>query len=91
MIYRCMIWVTILILAGCSPGNYKNLHIEIHAGFGKIELELFVEKAPKTVTAMLSYIDSGFYRDASFFRVLNLNNQPSDAPKAELIQGRLWK
>jgi peptidyl-prolyl cis-trans isomerase A (cyclophilin A) len=53
-------------------------------------VELYPDKAPKTVAAILSYIDSGLYRDASFYRVLNMDNQPSDAPKAELIQGGLW-
>jgi peptidyl-prolyl cis-trans isomerase A (cyclophilin A) len=43
------------------------------------------------VTAFLSYVDSGFYRNSSFYRVLNDDNQSSDAPKSELIQGGIWR
>lgn len=58
---------------------------------GSIEVELYADKAPKTVTAFLSYIDSGYYKNASFYRVLNRDNQPSDALKAELIQGGIYR
>ena len=57
---------------------------------GDIQVELFPAQAPQTVKAILAYIDSGLYRDAALYRVLNMANQPSDAPKAELIQGGLW-
>lgn len=78
------------VLLGCTSAKHKNPHIQIQTRIGNIEIELFAEQAPQTVKAIVSYIDSGFYRDASFYRVLNLSNQPSDAPKAELIQGGLW-
>jgi peptidyl-prolyl cis-trans isomerase A (cyclophilin A) len=48
-------------------------------------------QAPKTAAAFLSYIDSGFYNNSHFYRVLNDDNQPSNAPKTELIQGGIWK
>ena len=87
---RLVIALFVLMLAGCSVNNNQNPHIEIRTRIGNIEVELYPDKAPQTVRAILSYIDSGFYKDASFYRVLNMNNQPSDAPKAELIQGGLW-
>ena len=66
-------------------------HILIRTMKGDIELELNAEKAPKTVAAFLSYVDSGYYKDASFYRVLNDRNQPSNPTKTELIQGGIWK
>lgn len=90
MIYRFVIVLFIVIFASCSSNKKKNPHIEIRTRIGNIEVVLYPDKAPQTVRAILSYIDSGFYKDASFYRVLNMNNQPSDAPKAELIQGGLW-
>ena len=86
--------VIVIIIFGLScksKKNFANPHIEIQTQFGNIELELFDKKAPKTVAAFLSYIDSGFYERSNFYRVLNITNQPSDAPKTELIQGGLWK
>ena len=81
--------IFLLSIAGCSS-PHKNPHIEIQTSIGNIEVELFPEQAPKSVSAFLSYIDSGFYKNTTFYRVLNTENQPSDAFKSELIQGGLW-
>jgi peptidyl-prolyl cis-trans isomerase A (cyclophilin A) len=43
------------------------------------------------VAAFLSYVDAGYYNHSSFYRVLTDDNQPSNAPKANLIQGGIWK
>src|SRR5438874_3365539 len=81
----------ICIIAACSSPKYKNPHVLIETKFGDIEVELYPEQAPKTVAAFLSYIDSGYYKNAAFYRVLRDDEQPTDAPKAELIQGGIWK
>lgn len=78
------------MLTACVT-KYKNPHIEIQTEFGDIEIELYPDQAPKTVAAFLSYIDSGYFKRSSFYRVLNDENQPSNAPKTELIQGGIWK
>ena len=78
------------LLAACKQ-EYKNPHVLIRSSAGDIELELYPDKAPKTVAAFLSYVDSGFYQPASFYRVLNDENQPSNAPKSSLIQGGIWR
>lgn len=88
--------VLIICISLCSfackrKKEYENPHIEIQTQFGDIEVELFPKQAPKTVAAFLSYIDSGFYNRSSFYRVLKVNNQPSDAIKTQLIQGGLWR
>lgn len=79
-----------LLMAACST-RYKNPHIEIQTSKGDIEVELYPDQAPKTVQAVLSYIKAGYYKNSSFYRVLNNDNQPSNAPKAELIQGGLYR
>lgn len=86
----CLLSV-ILLLSACSEKKDKNPHIIIETKFGKIEAELYPQQAPQTVNAFLSYVDSGFYKNCSFYRVLNPENQPSDAYKAELIQGGMWR
>ena len=45
----------------------------------------------QTVAAFLRYIDSGYFNKAVFYRILTDDNQPSNAPKSELIQGGIWK
>src|SRR5436853_2662859 len=87
---RVILIVFCLICFSCKK-KYVNPHIEIQTKAGNIEVELYADKAPKSVAAFLSYMDSGYYKNASFYRVLNLDNHPSDAYKAELIQGGIYR
>ncbi len=75
----------------CQQKSTTTPHILIQTSKGDIEIELYPMQAPKTVAAFLSYIDSNFYNNSSFYRVLNEDNQPSNAPKTELIQGGIWR
>ena len=79
-----------IFFASCSHPKYKEPHVLIETKFGDIEIELYPAKAPKTVAAFLSYVDSGFYKNSSFYRVLKEENQPSASFKSELIQGGIW-
>lgn len=87
---RIFLIVFCIICFSCKK-KYVNPHVEIQTKAGNIEVELYPDKAPKSVAAFLSYVDSGIYKNASFYRVLNRDNQPSDAYKAELIQGGIYK
>ncbi len=78
------------ILFSCTQKVYKYPHVKIETQFGDIEVELYPDKAPKSVAAFLSYVDSGFYKSSSFYRVLKEENQPSASFKSELIQGGIW-
>lgn len=89
MLARYIIIIICLLFVNCK--KYANPHIEIQTKLGGIEIELYPGKAPKTVAAFLSYIDSGYYKNVTFYRVLNLFNQPTDALKAELIQGGIYR
>ena len=79
------------LLTACKQKNTTTPHIQIQTEKGDIEIELYPLQAPKTVAAFLSYVDSGYYNNSNFYRVLNDDNQPSNAPKTELIQGGIWK
>jgi peptidyl-prolyl cis-trans isomerase B (cyclophilin B) len=45
--------------------------VKLHTNFGEITLELNAEKAPITVANFLKYVDSGFYDNTIFHRVIN--------------------
>ncbi len=81
-----------LVLAGCNGGTQKKgvVEIEIKTSEGTIVAELYKEKAPESVKAFLAIVDQGLYKRSYFYRILSDENQPSNAPKAELIQGGLW-
>ena len=87
--FLSFILFTALLSACSTPSPFP--HVEIDTKLGSIEVELYPAKAPQTVTAFLSYVDAGYYKNCSFYRVLNDDNQPSNAPKAGLIQGGIWK
>ena len=45
--------------------------VTLKTNFGDITLELFADKAPKTVENFLSYVKEGFYDSTIFHRVIN--------------------
>lgn len=88
--YLVIALISLLLSCGGSSDN-KHPHVLIKTAAGDIELELYADQAPKTIAAFLSYIDSGFYHNASFYRVLNDDNQSSEAERSNLIQGGIWR
>ena len=91
MLQKFFLFFTSLLLFSCSHKKYENPHVQIQTDFGDIEVELYPVKAPKSVAAFLSYVDSGLYKNSSFYRVLKEENQPSSSFKSELIQGGIWQ
>ena len=77
-----------VLLFSCSSN--KNPHIIIKTNLGNVEAELYTDKAPKTVAAFLSYVDSGFYKNSSFYRVLFIEAMASDY-NTGIIQGGIWQ
>ncbi len=80
------------MMTACNEGgkNGNNIEVEIKTVEGTIIAELYPDKAPESVKAFLAIADKGLYKRTHFYRILSGDNQPSNAPKAELIQGGLW-
>ena len=84
--------VTSCIYFSCNQKkNYKEPTVKIETNYGDIIVELYPEKAPKTVATFLLYVDSGYYKNGSFYRVLKAEDQPSGTFKSDLIQGGIWQ
>jgi cyclophilin family peptidyl-prolyl cis-trans isomerase len=49
----------------------QNPRVAMETTMGTILLELYPQKAPKTVANFLEYVDSGFYNDTIFHRVID--------------------
>ncbi len=45
--------------------------VKLHTNFGEITLKLDAEKAPVTVANFLEYVNSGFYNNTIFHRVID--------------------
>jgi len=87
----CLLLLAGLLPACHTPSDPSKPHVIIQTDAGDIEVELYPLKAPRTAGAFLSYVDSGFYKNASFYRVLNADNQVTGAAISKLIQGGIWK
>ena len=89
---KVIVSITSCFFFSCNSKKiYKEPTVKIETNFGDIIVELYPEKAPKTVAAFLSYVDSGYYKYGSFYRVLKAEDQPSSSFKSDLIQGGIWQ
>ncbi|MBY0527609.1 MAG: peptidyl-prolyl cis-trans isomerase [Gemmataceae bacterium] len=65
----------LLALAGvafaAAPARAANPVILIETSMGNIKVELFEDKAPKTVKNILGYVDDKFYDNTIFHRVIS--------------------
>lgn len=85
-------FILIILLASSSCNIAKNKYplVIIKTNYGDIKVELYPDKATKTVAAFLSYVDAGYYKNASFYRVLSNENVPAEN-NTGLIQGGIYE
>lgn len=65
------------------------MNILMETELGNIIIELYLERAPITAANFLRYVDENRFAGACFYRVLQVNNQPNNDTKIEVIQGGL--
>lgn len=85
-----LIFLLLVVVLSCNQADDKTPHVLIETRLGDIELELYPEKAPVTVAAFLSYVDSGYYSNGSFYRVLKADELPNPN-NTGIIQGGIWQ
>ena len=78
-----------MILLAISYGKENNNYVFMETKFGLIKIELYPNKAPISVKNFLKYINENRYKDFYFYRTVNLQNQPNNDIKIEVIQGGL--
>jgi cyclophilin family peptidyl-prolyl cis-trans isomerase len=61
---------SILAFSGLVQAGSKNPQVLMKTSMGDIQLELFPDKAPKSVANFLSYVKKGFYDNTIFHRVI---------------------
>ncbi len=68
-------------------GTSDNPFVLMQTEAGDIFIEVYAEKSPITASNFLRYVDEGRFKEASFYRVVRMDNQPSSDFKIEVIQG----
>jgi peptidyl-prolyl cis-trans isomerase A (cyclophilin A) len=67
----------------------SNPRVRIQTELGDVLLELYAQQAPLTVQNFLRYIEEDRFREATFHRVVRMDNQPNNEYKIEVVQGGL--
>lgn len=62
----------------------------METSLGSIVVELYPDKAPLSAGNFLQLVDDSIYRDAVFYRVVRMDNQPNSQVKIQVIQGGLF-
>jgi peptidyl-prolyl cis-trans isomerase A (cyclophilin A) len=65
------LFAVLAALAIALPAWAANPMLEMKTNFGVITIELYPDKAPKTVANFLQYTKDGFYNGTIFHRVIN--------------------
>jgi peptidyl-prolyl cis-trans isomerase A (cyclophilin A) len=67
----------------------ENPQVVIRTELGDIHVEIYERNAPITASNFLSYVDQNLFKDACFYRVVRMDNQPNNKIKIQVIQGGL--
>ena len=81
--------VLLLTFLMVSYARETIIPISMETELGPIQLELYPDRAPITVSNFLRYVDKNRYEDLHFYRVVHMENQPDNDVKIEVIQGGL--
>ena len=87
MIVRILCIAT-LLFAAAARADEGTPRVVMATAEGDIEIELYLDKAPVTAGNFLQLVDNGALDGASFYRVVNYENDRG-SPKIEVIQGGL--
>jgi len=86
-------WRTLILLMLCVGLFYgsedRNPQVLIKTELGDITVEIFEKKVSVTASNFLKYVDEGRFKGACFYRIVRMDNQPSNKIKIEVIQGGL--
>ncbi len=88
-----ILWNIVLLTVVCAVAfcgsSAQDPQILIQTELGDIKVEISVKKAPITASNFLRYVDENLFKEASFYRVVTMDNQPNNDVKIEVIQGGL--
>jgi len=88
---RNSIFFALMIFVFFGNSNAQELpKVKIKTQQGTITVEVDTLRAPVTANNFLMHVKNGTYKDAVFYRVVRLDNQPNNDVKIEVIQGGIF-
>ncbi len=82
-----IIIATFLFLNGFSQSLPK---VKFKTSLGEIIIEIDTVNAPISANNFLKHVEAGTYKNAVFYRVVRMDNQPNNDIKIEVIQGGVF-
>jgi peptidyl-prolyl cis-trans isomerase B (cyclophilin B) len=70
LVCNVMAAIPVVFFSGWANAETQHTLVELETSSGTIVLELFDDKAPKTVENFINYVDSGYYSSTTFHRVI---------------------
>ncbi len=77
--------IALIFVTNCTMTVTEKYVIKTEVG--TITIEVYPEKAPKTVSNFKRYVEQANFDGAYFYRVVRMDNQPINPVKIEVIQG----
>jgi cyclophilin family peptidyl-prolyl cis-trans isomerase len=71
MKYMNIMLVSLMLLVGVSVHAVATTQVEFETSVGNFVVEVYPDKAPKTVENFLKYVNDGFYNNTIFHRVIS--------------------
>lgn len=88
-IFARLFLILLLGSIGITAGAAQNPRVAIKTELGDITIEIYEKRAPASAANFLKYVDDGLFKNATFYRVVTMTNQPNNDIKIEVIQGGL--
>ncbi|MCK4941025.1 peptidylprolyl isomerase [candidate division WOR-3 bacterium] len=85
--YLLFVFFVSLIISGCGNRHDTAPAVLLQTELGDIVVVIDVVSAPITARNFLRYVDEDRFKEAFFYRVVRLDNQPHNDVKIEVIQG----
>lgn len=82
-----LLFALALFIVSCQSRSRSSPTVIVETELGEVIIELFLDRAPVTASNFLRYVDENRFEDASFYRVVRLDNQPDSDVRIEVIQG----
>ncbi len=83
---QCMFLVVSCSSTDQIGASNDDVSISMVTEFGDIEIQLYMSKAPVSVTNFLRYVDTGDFNGGTFYRVVRADNDNGN-PQIAVIQG----